>query len=239
MNKELTICLNSLNFKAFLQNGFYPGHTPTSYVHRHNYSEIHIVSGDAVFAVGTETVTLKGGDSLAIPKRILHRCISISPGAEHTAFQTTLDISEIAVCSFANGTVDNFLFEINECENSGTYNKVCSYISLFVTPFVDAPTVKAENIRDYGFLINEFFSNRYGFDITLNDLAEILHVSPRHAERLVKEYTGNSFGKELTKARTEMASYLIKTTDMTLAEISRLVGYRSYAGFYKAMKSMK
>ncbi len=238
MNKEILIHSGVSDFKVFMQSGFYPDHTPTSHVHRHNYSEIHIVTDDAEFTVGTGTVKLKGGDALAIPKRTLHRCISISDHAKHTAFQTTLDITNVSVSNFSRETVNDFIKEIAKCEES-SYNNVSAYIALVATPFIESVALTADNIGDYGFLINEFFSNQYTADITLNDLAEILHVSPRHAERLVKECTGNSFGKELTKERIEMAEYLIRTTDMSLAEISKQVGYRSYAGFYKAMKNSK
>ena len=238
MNKEIIIHTAVSDFKVFMQNGFYPDHRVTSHIHRHNYSEIHIVTDDAEFTVGTDTVRLKGGDVLAIPKRTLHRCVSISDQAEHTAFQTSLDITNVSVSSFSRETVNDFIKEIAKCEES-SYSKVSAYIVLVATPFIDTQPLKANNIGDYGFLINEFFSNQYTSDITLNDLAEILHVSPRHAERLVKECTGNSFGKELTKARIEMAEYLIRTTDIPLAEISKQVGYRSYAGFYKAMKNAK
>lgn len=238
MNKEIFIHSSASDFKVFLQSGFYPGHTVTSFVHRHNYSEIHIVSDDATFAVGTETVKLKGGDALAIPKRTLHRCVSMSESAKHTAFQTSLDFPTVAVRPFSKGSVSDFINEISVCEDT-SYNNVTAYISLFTTPFISDTKLYADDIRDYGFLINEFFSNRYTEDITLSDLAQLLHVSPRHAERLVREYMGESFGKELTRARIEMAEYLIKTTDMSLADIAKQVGYRSYAGFYKAMKSSK
>jgi AraC-like DNA-binding protein len=33
-----------------------------------------------------------------------------------------------------------------------------------------------------------------------------------------------------------MAKHLIATTDMSLGEVADYVGYRSYAGFWKAMK---
>ena len=238
MNKEILIRSGCADFKAFMQSGFYPNHIPTSHVHRHNYSEIHIVNEDATFTVGTEIVELKGGQALAIPKKVLHRCIKISETAHHIAFQITLDIPTISIRQFSKETVNEFMKEITVCEAS-SYNQVCAFISLFTTPFIESRALMAENIKDYGFLINEFFSNRYRDDITLNDLSELLHISPRHAERLVKECIGNSFGKELTNARTEMAEYLIRTTDLSLADIAKEVGYRSYAGFYKAMKKAK
>ena len=37
----------------------------------------------------------------------------------------------------------------------------------------------------------------------------------------------------------EMATYLQEHTALSLTEIARYVGYQSYAGFWKAMKSQK
>lgn len=110
------------------------------------------------------------------------------------------------------------------------------YIGLFCSYFQNEEILKAQPITDYGFLIHEFFTNNYSFDIHLSDLADELHLSQRQAERLVIEYTGNSFREELCQTRVTMAKELLKNTGMSLGEVSRYVGYRSYAGFWKAMK---
>ena len=55
-------------------------------------------------------------------------------------------------------------------------------------------------------------------------------------ERLVIKHTGHTFREELTAHRTEMGRYLLDNSEMSPGEIARYVGYRSYAGFRKAMK---
>ena len=70
----------------------------------------------------------------------------------------------------------------------------------------------------------------------LCDLAEIPHLSERQTERLVIKHMGKSFKEALLDIRTEMAKKLMETTDMPMSEIAKSVGYKSYAGFWKAMK---
>ena len=90
-------------------------------------------------------------------------------------------------------------------------------------------------MTDYGFLIHEFFSLHYSEDLHLCDLAQFLHLSERQTERLVIEHTGNTFRNELTAIRMTIAKKLLTSSQMSLTEISQYVGYKSYAGFWKAL----
>ena len=236
MNKEMSIKNGILDFTVFLQSGFFETSKMTANYHRHNYTEIHTVTDEAVFIIGDEEIALKGGDVIAIPKKILHRCIQIADSTLHTAFQATIDIERPLLFTFPKEAVIDFINRIEEARKNDTYNIVSSYINLLTTPFINSHTAEIKNIDDYAFLITEFFSHGYSDDITLGNLADLLHVSERHAERLVKEITGNPFNKELTRIRTKTAEHLIKKTDLPLSEIAKQVGYKSYAGFYKAMK---
>jgi len=47
---------------------------------------------------------------------------------------------------------------------------------------------------------------------------------------------GCSFREQLAKKRIEVAKRLMDNSNLTLDEISRYVGYKSYSGFYKALK---
>ena len=71
-------------------------------------------------------------------------------------------------------------------------------------------------------------------NITLDKLAAQLNVSTRHAERIVKQYTGKSFNEKRLETRISIAKSLIKKGNLSKDEIARKVGYNSYQGFVKA-----
>ena len=110
---------------------------------------------------------------------------------------------------------------------------------LFCNYFCHKKKVIAQTVDDYGFIIQEFFSIHYSEDIHLGDLANLLHLSERQTERLVKEYTGNSFRNELAAIRINIAKNLLKYSQMSMRKICEYVGYKSYVGFWKAMKKYK
>jgi AraC-like DNA-binding protein len=237
MNNELDIKNADCEYKVFLQDGFY-SHAPIiPKIHKHNYAEMHIIlDGCATFSVGGAEYAAQSGELLVIPRRTLHCRSRMEEGTRHTAFQINYDVADFSVFKLSEAILNEFFSEIEKSEKSGNCSTVSSYIALFVTYFRDGNPYKAENITDYGFLINEFFSHRYSEDICLEDLAHELHLSKRQTERLVLIHTGNTFGNELASTRIAISKHLMETTKMSMTEIAWYVGYRSYSGFFKAFK---
>ncbi len=73
-------------------------------------------------------------------------------------------------------------------------------------------------------------------DLTIIDLSANLGLSERYVAQFFKEQTGESFPKYLTQLRMDSASRLLKTTDLTIDEIARQVGYYSSHVFRRAFK---
>lgn len=234
-NNKLDIMIGSKIHTVFLQDGFYAPSAETPPFHKHNYAEIHIITGpNAYFNIGDTLFSASDGNLIIIPRGIFHRFVSKDKCTVHTAFQMDYDTNSFSSCNIKPDIIFEFLREIEKCKTSYDYTRISSYISLFCSYFCSKETQSAKPITDYGFLIHEFFTNHYHEDLRLRDLATALHLSERQAERLVIEYTGNTFRKELTSIRLNIAKHLRETTHMSLEEISRYVGYHSYAGFWKA-----
>lgn len=62
-------------------------------------------------------------------------------------------------------------------------------------------------------------------------LADALHVSTRTLLRRVAAETGQSPLQHLQTARVQRARHLLETTDRTVAEVARTVGYRDPGSF--------
>lgn len=70
--------------------------------------------------------------------------------------------------------------------------------------------------------------------ISLNDMANAVHMSKYHFIRVFKNSTGYSPYEYLLKLRMDTARHLLHTTDKTIREISSAVGYQSEMGFTSA-----
>ena len=237
MNCELTVKAGNQERKAFLQEGFYRKLKSTVHMHRHNYAEVHLVSGGTfAFDIEGKCFVTQEDTLLIVPAGKFHSYTTKNTDTLHSAFQIEHPAKDVMLVKIEKGIIEGFLRESRSVIATGDYSTICAYIALFCSYFGDEEKICGRQISDYGFLIGEFFSNKYNTQVCLEDLAEILCLSPRQTERCVLKYTGMTFREKLASTRIAMARQLRQTSDMPLQKIADYVGYRSYSGFWKAFK---
>ncbi len=69
--------------------------------------------------------------------------------------------------------------------------------------------------------------------ITLDDVADLVHVSPSRVRHVFKDVTGVGFKEYLTAVRVAEAKRLLLSTDASVADIARRVSYTNLHQFYK------
>ena len=84
--------------------------------------------------------------------------------------------------------------------------------------------------------LDRFLHDHYMEDIKLEDLAEDISLSPRHASRMVIKEYGLSFISKLTEIRIDNAKYLLKHTSKDLSTIATMCGFSSYSYFTSCFK---
>lgn len=73
--------------------------------------------------------------------------------------------------------------------------------------------------------------------VTLSSLSEKFFFSEEHMSRLIKKTTGKTFSALLRETRINQAKTLVARTDLTIEQVSELVGYNDSSAFTKAFKS--
>lgn len=76
-------------------------------------------------------------------------------------------------------------------------------------------------------------------DVTRDDLARALGLSPSHCSHLLHERTGLSFTRLLRQARVELACELLLTTDEPLAALADRCGFYDQSHFTKVFTQAK
>jgi AraC-like DNA-binding protein len=69
--------------------------------------------------------------------------------------------------------------------------------------------------------------------ITLEDVAEVVHVSPSRVRHVFKDVTGVGFKEYVTNVRVAEAKRLLLATDLSVAEVARAVSYTNLHQFYR------
>jgi len=236
MHYELSFKMIEKDYKAFLQDGFYVSPKTDTSLHKHNYAEVHVIGqGRVEFRIDNQQLTVNGPAVLTIPAPLMHCCVYQDDNLLHTAFQTDCKADMLRTYPIEDGVVKAFFEEIQLCQLTGNYSAIALFIPLICNKY-HKEALGVTEIKDYNFLISEFFILNYDKDVYLSHLAEQLHISERHAERLVLQYTGHSFREELVAVRMRIANQLMQAENASLEQIAKYVGYRSYSGFWKAMK---
>src|SRR3954470_8337801 len=77
----------------------------------------------------------------------------------------------------------------------------------------------------------DFVDSRYAEPLDLRSLAHQAHVSPRHFSRSFRRFFGETPYQYLLTRRLERARHLLRTTEMTVADICLEVGFTSVGSF--------
>lgn len=76
----------------------------------------------------------------------------------------------------------------------------------------------------------------YNQNISLEDIARLVGISPFYLSRLLKQELDQTFVEILTEVRITAALKLLRNTSKTIREISEEVGYLNTNYFYKVFK---
>lgn len=140
---------------------------------------------------------------------------------------------------------------LSQCpyENYKNESLVCSIVCAVILYLIDTyeqcshteADASSRMINDrehlYAIHIEDYIATNYkSADVSLHTLADTLHLSDRQTERLCSKIFGASFSAMLARQRMTVAEALINENKHSLSEISELVGYNSYTGFYKSYK---
>ena len=86
------------------------------------------------------------------------------------------------------------------------------------------------------FLIEQFVNTQYAKRTSIDDVAELLHLSKRQADRRVKQIFGKTYPALILDRRMSISKKMLQQSNMTCSQVAERVGYQSYTGFYVAFK---
>jgi AraC-like DNA-binding protein len=154
---------------------------------------------------------------------------------------------------FSQKGIKDHLFLLNEIRKElqnlqvGYYSRVQSIFKLLLIQIVrDILSGKKADYRvPFGsvdekktLIIEKFFDTGYHRDITAEQLANQLHVSIRQLNRIMRDKYNMTFMQKLIEIRMEAAKKYLESTDLSVNEISKKVGYDSESNFYHTFKKM-
>ncbi|WP_158634022.1 response regulator transcription factor [Radiobacillus deserti] len=81
-----------------------------------------------------------------------------------------------------------------------------------------------------------YIQEHYAHSVSLEEVADLCELSPNYFSNLFKETTGETFIDYVTNVRLNKASQLLEESDLSLKEISFMVGYKDPNYFSRVFK---
>lgn len=118
-------------------------------------------------------------------------------------------------------------------------DKVKDYlVKLFTEALMRREALRTKRYHHIIEQVKSYICENYAEDISLNDVAEYVNISPSHLSSVFSRETGQSFIRYLTEFRMSKAKELLKCSDLLCAEIGLRVGYKDPHYFSYLFKKM-
>ncbi|MEN2435344.1 AraC family transcriptional regulator [Weeksellaceae bacterium A-14] len=121
------------------------------------------------------------------------------------------------------------MYILNELAQDKDYTLLSSY-SIELETFSDDDSMKT---------IHDYVHKNYDKKITLEDVSELVNMSPVTFNRFIKKRSGKTFINYLNEIRIGYAARWLIEKDLTVSEIAFECGFNNIANFNKIFKSIR
>ena len=155
------------------------------------------------------------------------------------AFELTVIISRAALDGGADeGSIYQLSPQfISDFFALDTIDDIC-YCLMNILKKFSAETFGLEKAKHAGIItqVVSFIRNNYMHKITLADVAAHVYLSPSYLSKIFKDEMQTSFNGYLNEVRIEKSKILLLSNDLSIVEISELVGFVDQSYFNKVFK---
>lgn len=156
----------------------------------------------------------------------------------HEILQMTKEVCNLYLFFMKNNKIaikEGLLEEFNAgADNCASAAQLFDYLIQKITgSYEDAAELKKQEDNRPIRMAKQYILQKYGEPLTLEELSEIVGLSPAYLSTVFKKSTGMTFLEYLSKVRMDMAKQLLKETNDTVASICQQVGYNDVKYFTK------
>lgn len=222
--------------------------------HTHNYTELfYIVGGDGQFQIEEKLYPVKANQMVIVNPNVLHtevgydahpleyivlgiEGLELSASREQSARYRILDYrggGDVLTCL-------RHILQETQAARSG-YETICqAYTEILILRLMRSTdfsiTVTSPGVSHQCAAIRHFIDTHYKESLTLDDLAREAHVNKFYLSHIFKEEYGVSPINYLISRRIDESRYLLRETNMSLSQITRILGFSSPSYFSQSFR---
>lgn len=114
---------------------------------------------------------------------------------------------------------------------------ICAALQPYCTPIqAEEPWYSPEDLTVRKILT--FIHFHYSEPLTLDRLADHVHLHPNYLCKLFKGYTGSTVMEHLVRTRVDAAKFLLRRDALSMARVADLTGFSSERSFYRQFRRL-
>ena len=222
--------------------------------HTHNYAELfYIVGGDGQFRIEDEVHTVKTGHMVMVNPNVVHTEVSYDArpleyivlgieGLELSTFQDRTARYQIFDCQRGGDILTCLRHILQETQTAQPgYEAICqAYMEILILRLMRSAsfsiTASTPAVSHQCATVRHYIDTHYKEPLTLEDLAREAHMNKFYLSHMFKEEYGMSPISYLLSRRIEEGRYLLRETNMSLSQISRILGFSSASYFSQSFR---
>lgn len=217
--------------------------------HAHNYAELfYIVGGDGQFRIEDKLYPVKANQLVIVTPNVIHTEVSyeahpleyIVLGIEGLTLAPDRETdSRYRILDYRGGgdvlTCLRHILQETQAAQPG-YEAICqAYMEILILRLMRSTsftvTGASPKVSHQCAAIRHYIDTHYKENLTLDILADYAHVNKYYLAHIFKEEYSMSPISYLISRRIEESKYLLRETDMSLSQISRVLGFSSPSYF--------
>ena len=220
--------------------------------HLHKELEaIYVFKGKAVAYADKNSYLLNAGDTFITFPNQIHYYDTLQNG-KYLVVIFSPDIlyrisGEISKCipdtnfiPAGNRIISQSFKSISEADGEYADVAINGYLNIFMSailPELTLKTVSAESTSAF-YSIIDFCSHNFKEELTLDLVADSLHLSKYYISHLINKKLSQSFSEYINNLRISEACNLLKESSMKIADISEDVGFGTIRSFNRSFKQI-
>lgn len=140
-----------------------------------------------------------------------------------------------------SAAITRILAEIHDCKSTGAaaeliyIGKACELLAALIEMGTERVPRKARDYQDIQNVIH-YINEHYKENIKQSDLVKLSHMSATKLKTLFRNFTEHSITDYISDRRVKLAEHLLSSTDMSVEDIGKEVGFETLSGFSSSFK---
>lgn len=137
------------------------------------------------------------------------------------------------LASLPNSETTNFQSCVDKIYTFNQFNEIKEFIESYLKKSLMYIRQEMQAPKYSIHVIKQHINTHYEEDLSLNQLADIVYLSPKYLSSIFSQTTGISINKYIKNIRMEKAQELLLNSNMKIRDISNNVGYPNVSYFCK------